>query len=981
VITYAGVDLTLDTPEFAAWLNAKIPLRSHLLNSEALYPSGGPWSWMKAAGTPGPSLGTLYWPSTASRWAVGYFLAHQTQVAEIVAKTNPSGNRPQPQPLILGHNGGTQSSTSFPVSEPTKIDPDMYLLPPIPVAFTDEKADNLYLLTLVDSRYFWRWLDADLIFLEPTSLSTEEAEAVSDQAYRAVKDAGGTEEDAVAAGKEAIRDAEADRTTVDDSNVIFQQLTDCGPRLKTVTWSDLIGRIENVLGISDLVTPLSTEEAEAVSDQAYRKVKDAGGTEEEAVAAGQKAIEDAKIEEVYLEADPWTLWRPRDESKPRTVPEILDTIAWNLGSVFAVNFDGTASLQKLDEKADELYLDLIRSINTGSRTRASGADIGDETLFNIVHETNEPEKIKFLFEQRHARYGLPICCIDEENSQSMTHSVAKTIYDETFDDTGIPNTVARIEMAMWTLIGDDALDGTHSLADRNFTKREDLTKQLTKDIHNRLKRTGDISLNLIQNFENSGRIAMTEFHYSGASEQCYTRILTFPWNAYPESYNHQDPEIPERLYMTNFIRLKYGWTDPEEPAIGIILESIERALEEEDANLEIEIEIWTLMGLPDNGLPADTVVHVQWYQEPEICKWIAVGAECPPDDEEPEKFITDEEKELPGVVKDEKAQRWEMQPIMPMVGIGTRLDGTRFWANSGEPYPDGKPIMPGVDFPVWEKSIYAGLTSVDIDTISPSPGTTIQNFINQYGAVIQGYQNIASNLINTTIGNFSSDIQSMVQGYQSVISQKQNEMSALVNDAANRQASFIQGEFSRLNTDIQNAQSQITGLVTRESGSLGTSISNKFGELNTSIGNYQSQITSTVQTEEDKAAGLITTEIDRVKTFVTLETGEVFEVFVDIVEKQETIALDPSKTTDRIYLTESGKIFDSAGTLVSENQQYPTKAINGTFEIIEDENGNQYASYDYMTTAQFIDPVTLQKVQDPTRIFKEVERIIGSKNR
>lgn len=98
-------------------------------------------------------VGTLYWPTGASRWAVGYFLVTDEQLAEIRKKTfgkYPGASAQQgqgsiAQPFVMSGAGGKDG----------KIETLLYMLPAWPLLGVPG-GDGLNLLTLVDDRYFWR---------------------------------------------------------------------------------------------------------------------------------------------------------------------------------------------------------------------------------------------------------------------------------------------------------------------------------------------------------------------------------------------------------------------------------------------------------------------------------------------------------------------------------------------------------------------------------------------------------------------------------------------------------------------------------------------------------------------------------------------------------------------------------------------------------------------------------------------------------
>ncbi len=530
MIRYAGIPLCLDTAELISWVDQKVPIRNHLVDSSRFYPSGSPWTWIETLNMPHPQPGSLYWPSTASRWAVGYFVAHKSQVEQIVEKVfgRLTGvGEVNGADLELGFDDGIEPFIDFPTDETNLIKTEMFMLPPTPWAFTDGP-DDLFLLTLVDQRYYWRW---------------------------------------------------------EDIRPFWKILTTCGPALKTVKWADLIVNIDQILGIT------LTDDDNPISDE-------------------------------YLEADPWTLFTGPRESKPRTLPEILDMIVWNIGRTIVVDFDGTVSMLDNDS-SDEIYNDLLVSMNTGTRTRAAGWEITE--IFPTSLASIIPEKILFSFPTFHPVYGLPLSInVPATSSSSLeisgTHEVVIETNGTIFGHKGKTGTVLRVEMATWHF--EDTL--TPVVKETNEAKLKTLAERLTRDIVFRFDNVGDFSMNSIQNFKNTGKIAITEFSYSGSRQECYTRVRTFPWNSFPEVFNHQDPNIPDPLYKSLFAVSLEEWDDPDIIIKGKTLED------------GTDIEFGTEMGIPVDGFPIGTIFYLIWYQEPKDCRWVAVAAQCPTDTEDGE---------------------------------------------------------------------------------------------------------------------------------------------------------------------------------------------------------------------------------------------------------------------------------------------------------------------------------------------------------
>lgn len=138
MISFAGIDLTppaaghtiaaeywhshcIDEWEHQAYLMADI---QHL---------PGPYPPVRRP----PRIGTLHWPTGASRWGICHLVATGPQRAAIEMLL---GTAPTAQPLVF--NDGTTSITT-----------SMYLLAPRPIV--QHGANEWYLLTLVDDRWWW----------------------------------------------------------------------------------------------------------------------------------------------------------------------------------------------------------------------------------------------------------------------------------------------------------------------------------------------------------------------------------------------------------------------------------------------------------------------------------------------------------------------------------------------------------------------------------------------------------------------------------------------------------------------------------------------------------------------------------------------------------------------------------------------------------------------------------------------------------
>lgn len=159
MLTFAGEELLFPTPELEAWilrnqdlsdlspfadqpgaiLSPRRGLRSRFEQTKGI---GLPiMNWPPA---PPVRLNTLYWPTGATRWARGWFLATRETRNAIIHKVHKDGNN-NAATLRIGDDSGDDPYGPLAL--------DMFMLPPRPMS--DE---SLYLIPLVDERYFWQFM-------------------------------------------------------------------------------------------------------------------------------------------------------------------------------------------------------------------------------------------------------------------------------------------------------------------------------------------------------------------------------------------------------------------------------------------------------------------------------------------------------------------------------------------------------------------------------------------------------------------------------------------------------------------------------------------------------------------------------------------------------------------------------------------------------------------------------------------------------
>lgn len=107
---------------------------------------------------PGPRINTLYWPTGAARWAWGLFIATKSQVDAILYEIAPSSGgttlgESSAEMILLDDESGSKITAV-----------GMHLLPPRPISVPGISADkSLWLLPIVDNRYFWQLIDLGTI--------------------------------------------------------------------------------------------------------------------------------------------------------------------------------------------------------------------------------------------------------------------------------------------------------------------------------------------------------------------------------------------------------------------------------------------------------------------------------------------------------------------------------------------------------------------------------------------------------------------------------------------------------------------------------------------------------------------------------------------------------------------------------------------------------------------------------------------------
>jgi hypothetical protein len=169
-LSYAGVDLIVPTTELCEWIERNISPRDVYEWAYRAWPGFNLTGlafpeWMRR---PSIKLNTLWWPTGASRWAVGHFLCTESQLRDIrPLVVNNSTHTPARTFPVSSISGDPQQATLSIDSDPLTsagvatgtnfISTDMFLMPPRPLSqfLNVPSLNGHYLLTLVDDRYYW----------------------------------------------------------------------------------------------------------------------------------------------------------------------------------------------------------------------------------------------------------------------------------------------------------------------------------------------------------------------------------------------------------------------------------------------------------------------------------------------------------------------------------------------------------------------------------------------------------------------------------------------------------------------------------------------------------------------------------------------------------------------------------------------------------------------------------------------------------
>jgi hypothetical protein len=109
---------------------------------------------------PQPRINTLYWPTGAVRWARGWFLCDQKGADALTDFNDPDSCWVDGYAVPKTLKVSTPSTKDPDPPDPYVLECEMYLLRPLRVTATDDEAfGDLWLLPLVDARYWWQFRD------------------------------------------------------------------------------------------------------------------------------------------------------------------------------------------------------------------------------------------------------------------------------------------------------------------------------------------------------------------------------------------------------------------------------------------------------------------------------------------------------------------------------------------------------------------------------------------------------------------------------------------------------------------------------------------------------------------------------------------------------------------------------------------------------------------------------------------------------
>lgn len=157
MLTYGDIPLVSVTQEIKDKIERSVSLSDVYQWTHRYHPTQGQWHIEGHDPEKPIKLNRYIHPTHASRWGIGYFLATSTELEKIRRKayTTTESDAYKSLPLVMG-NGDY------------KITTNLFMLPARPL-FQIDGYEQLYLLTLVDKRWYWWEKSANITITEGTT--------------------------------------------------------------------------------------------------------------------------------------------------------------------------------------------------------------------------------------------------------------------------------------------------------------------------------------------------------------------------------------------------------------------------------------------------------------------------------------------------------------------------------------------------------------------------------------------------------------------------------------------------------------------------------------------------------------------------------------------------------------------------------------------------------------------------------------------
>lgn len=182
--------------ELAKWLDRYLPLdalrdqapSASLINNRPQSRSGNKaFVGLPLPNYPAPppvKINTLYWPTGAARWARGYFLMTLAEIDQLAVSSETEQGHDFSRPLDLSMTDSVQGLT---------IHASVYPLQPRPLVYDDPRTaetagipGTLYLVPVVDARYFWQFMHTGDLRVDETTTWSNLYDALADRLGRRI---------------------------------------------------------------------------------------------------------------------------------------------------------------------------------------------------------------------------------------------------------------------------------------------------------------------------------------------------------------------------------------------------------------------------------------------------------------------------------------------------------------------------------------------------------------------------------------------------------------------------------------------------------------------------------------------------------------------------------------------------------------------------------------------------------------------------